>query len=239
MHRQTSRLRVLARRALFAALAAAPFLLTADASAQAVGSPYRYVVKQQHVDVFGGYIWPAEGRLGVGPKAGSTFGARWGTTITGPIAFELEATYAGLKRPVVDTAFAADSSHIVKGEADFDVLAVLGNVRFNLTGPRTWHSVQPFVLIGGGVGIDLSRENAADTLVARDVRFGFGTSFAGNLGAGFEYFVTPKVGVHVDGSMLLWKLKAPTAFITKGPGVIPASEWERNFKMTAGLSLHF
>jgi hypothetical protein len=127
----------------------------------------------------------------------------------------------------------------VKGETDMGMLVTMGNVRFNLTGQRTWHSIQPFLLFGGGLAMDLAKEGAADTLVASDVRMKFGTSFAGSLGAGFEYFVSPRIGVRVDGSMLFWKLKAPTAFITRGPGRIPQSEWERNSKLSAGLSLHF
>lgn len=214
-------------------------MLPGRASAQTLTSHYKFIDHESHLDVFGIYLNPSHGRLGAGPNSGYGAGIRWGVGITGPIAFDVEAAYAGLKRPVVDTAFNADSSHVVKGEAELNMLLTMANVRFNLTGPRTWHNIQPFALFGAGLAIDLSGENRADSLVARDVRFGFGTSFAGNVGAGFDYFVTPRVAVRGDAGIVLWKLKAPNAFIIKGPGVVPASEWERNFKMSAGITWHY
>lgn len=224
---------------LFVAGSMLALMVPARASAQALTSPYKFIDNEQHLDVFGLYLKPSNGRLGAGPNAGYGAGLRWGIGITGPIALDLEAAYARLKRPVVDTAFNADSSHVVKGEADMNMVIAMANVRFNLTGPRTWHNLQPFALFGAGLAIDLSGENGADALVARDVRFGFGTSFAGNLGAGFDYFVTPNVAIRGDAGVVLWKLKAPNAFIIKGPGVVPASEWERNFKMSAGITWHY
>jgi hypothetical protein len=216
-------------------------LAPADASSQSLKSPYRFIAEEQHVDVFATWLSPSAGRLGAGPKSGVGAGLRWGIAINGPLALDLEASYAGLKRNVVDTAFVAeDSSRVVRGEADMNMLITMANVRFNLTGPRTWHGIQPFGLFGAGLAINLSGENSADEEVARDVRFGFGTSFAGNLGAGFEWFASPRLAARVDGGVALWKLKAPQAFLQqKSTVAIPASEWERNFKMSAGLSWHF
>lgn len=209
------------------------------ASAQTLRSPYRFIDKDQHADVFAAYLHPSHGRLGAGPNSGYGAGLRWGIGISGPVALDLEATYAGLTRPVVDTAFAADSSRVVKGQANMDMLITMANIRFNLTGARTYHSIQPFALFGAGLAINFSGENGDDSKVARDVRFGFGTSFAGNAGAGFDYFVSPTIAVRADGGMVLWKLRAPNAFIVKGPGIIPPSEWERNLKLSAGLTWHF
>ncbi len=228
-------------RAITTALGLA-LLLPSLVSAQALTSPYRWVPQKQYAGVFAQYLAPSEGRLGAGPNSGAGFGVRYGIDISGPLVLDIEASYSPLKRPVVDTAIvAADSSYAVRGEADFNVLVAAANVRFNLTGARTWHRIQPFAVFGGGLAIDLSGENRDDTKVARDVRFGFGTSFAGNVGAGFEVFVTPTMAARFDGGMLLWKLKAPNAFIVnpQGESVVPASEWERNFKLSAGLSLHF
>jgi opacity protein-like surface antigen len=226
-------------RFVVAAVFATALLRPAAASAQRLDSPYRFITQKQHVDAFGAYFDPSHGRLGAGPNSGYGGGLRWGMAISGPLAIELELAYAPLTRPVVDTAFNADSSHVVKGQADMNMMTALANVRFNLTGARTWHSLQPFLLFGAGLATNFSKENGADSLVVRDARFGFGTSFAGNVGAGLEYFVSPRIAARLDGGATLWKLKAPNAFILKGPGVIPASEWERNLKMTAGLSLHF
>ncbi len=218
------------------------FLLPFGISAQSLTSPYEWIPQRQHAGLFVQTISPSQGRLGAGPKSGQGLGARWGIDISGPLALDLEASFSPLKRAVVDTAIvAADSSRVVKGEADLNLLYAGANIRFNLTGARTWNNIQPFALFGGGLAVDLSGENGDDSLVPRDVRFGFGTSFAGHLGAGFEWFATPQIAARFDGGMLLWKLKAPNAFIVnpQGDAVVPASEWERNFKLSAGLSLHF
>jgi hypothetical protein len=214
----------------------------ADTSAQSLTSPFRWIEQRQHAGVFVQYLSPSGGRLGAGPDAGPGIGLRWGIDISGPLALDLEASYSPLTRPVVDTAIvAADSSFRVRGEADLQLLHATANVRLNLTGARTWHGFQPFALFGAGLALDLAGENGADANVPRDVRFGFGTTFAGQVSAGFEWFATPQLAARLDGGMVLWKLKAPTAFLVNAEGdqVIPSSEWERNLKLSAGLSFHF
>jgi hypothetical protein len=217
-------------------------LIPVAASAQSLSSPYKWIAERQSAGIFAQYLAPSAGRLGAGPNSGPGAGLRWGIDISGPLALDVEASYSPLTRPVVDTAIvASDSSRVVKGEADMQLIYAGANIRFNLTGARTWHGIQPFALFGGGLAIDLSGENGDDAKVARDVRFGFGTSFAGQLGAGFEWFASPRLAARFDGGMLLWKLKAPSAFVVNpaGKAVIPASEWERNFKISAGLAVHF
>lgn len=217
-------------------------LLPTAASAQTLTSPYRFIPERQHAGVFAAYLAPSEGRVGNGPNSGPAIGARWGIDISGPLALDVEAMYAPLTRPVVDTSFAADGSHNVVGEANQKMVIALASIRFNITGKRTWHGFQPFGLVGAGSAIDISGLNTDDELVRADVRSDFGTSFAGTLGAGFEYFATSRLAFRLDAGTVLWKVPAPTAFrqqAERADEVIPESDWERNFKVTAGFSLHF
>src|SRR3954468_14831844 len=108
-------------RLAIAALLATAFFRPSAASAQRLESPYQFITQKQHIDAFGVYFDPSHGRLGAGPNSGYGAGIRWGIAISAPLALDLEVSYAALTRPVVDTAFNADSSHVVKGQADMNM----------------------------------------------------------------------------------------------------------------------
>jgi opacity protein-like surface antigen len=222
---------------------AAAFLLlaAAPAAAQQVNSPYRFVEHGQTIGVFGAQVSTNEGPLGVGPKSGVGFGARYGIAVSGPFVVELELLFTPTTRAVVDTSFTTpDSARTVKGEADVSLLTALGNVRFNVTGGRTWNRLQPFLLFGGGLATDLAGASDADTLVAEDVRYDAGSSFAGQLGAGVEWHLSPTWAVRLDARTVLWKVKNPTAFrVQEDQVVLPADQWENHGVFSAGLSIRF
>lgn len=210
------------------------------ATAQRIDSPYRFVEHNQTAGVFGASLSTSRGPLGLGPESGPAFGARYGIGISGPFAVEVELMYSPTSRAVVDTAFNADSTHVIRGEADVDLLVAMLNIRFNLTGGRTWNRLQPFAVLGVGAAADLAGDAVADTLVAEDARFTMGTSFAGQLGAGVEYHLSPGLALRVDARTLLWKLENPTAFrLQDTSAVLAADQWENNTALTAGISIRF
>lgn len=214
------------------------------AAQQRIDSPYRFIDRSQGAGVLVGYLGANEGRLGAGPSSAPAVGLRYGIAVTGPIQLDLEGVFAPTSRAVVDTAFTTpDSARITHGEADMSLLIALLQLRFNLTGQRTWHGVQPFAAFGVGVAADLSGEQAADEVLAEDARFDFGTSFAGSLGAGLEWYPTQRWSLRADARTLFWKLKAPAAFRLENSAdsdrIIPADEWEQNGLLSVGLSFHF
>jgi hypothetical protein len=72
------------------------------------------------------------------------------------------------------------------------------------------------------------------------VRFNFGTSFAGQLGAGVEWYLAPRWSVRADARAALWKLTHPTAFrLGERGALVPPDEWENNTLLSAGISMHF
>ena len=86
----------------------------------------------------------------------------------------------------------------------------------------------------GKAGSDIEAEMPANA------RFDFGTSFAGQLGAGVEWFPSERIGVRLDARNLLWRLQVPDAFfLTENGRALPASEWEQNYLVSAGISVHF
>jgi opacity protein-like surface antigen len=220
---------------VLAVLAAAPV------AGQRIDSPYRFVGTSQHAGLFAGQLSASAGRLDMGPQPGPTFGARWGIRVSGPLAVGLEVGYTPTQRTVRDTVFvAADSSFRALGDADMRLLSFMGQVRFNITGARTWHGLQPFVGLGAGAVFDRGERRAFDENLTEQSRYNFGTTFAAQVGAGVEWFATERLAARIDARNMMWKLGIPDAFLLTEHGrTLSASDWENNFILSAGLSLHF
>lgn len=212
--------------------------LAVPCRAQRIVSPYRFVEESQAVGAFAGYVGTDRGSLGLGPKSGFAAGARYSIRLNGPFTLEAEFGYLPTDRDVVglDT-LATDTVPAVRGEAAVSLLLLTGALRFNLTGPRTYRGLQPYVLFAGGAAVDLSGEEGAGDLPA-NARFDFGTSFAGQVGAGLEWFVARRVALRADGRLFLWQLEAPPALLVHRPEV-PDREWVQNLAGSLGLSVHF
>lgn len=216
-------------------------LLPAPSAAQRIDSPYRFLEHNQQAGLYAGYANASEGRLGLGPQPGAMFGAHWSMRVSGPFSVEVDVGFLPTNRTVRDTTFDADNAvHTALGEADLSVLTGMVSLRFDVTGARTWNSLQPFLLLGGGVAVGLDGGSDVEQALESDVRFDFGTSFAGQIGAGVDWFPSSRISIRLDGRNALWKLEAPEAFLlTEQSSAVPRSEWEQNFVVTAGLSIHF
>jgi opacity protein-like surface antigen len=212
-----------------------------SAHAQRIDSPYQFLDHSQFGGVWGGYVSTSEGRLDSGPQPAPIFGVNWALRVSGPFALYVDVGFMPTTRTVRDTMFvAADSMYESRGEADINLLTAMGNLRFNLTGARTWHSFQPFVIVGAGMALDLASGSALEADMQPDQRFDFGTSFAGQLGIGTDWFPAPRVSIRVEARDMFWKLPVPEAFrFTEIGARFPDSEWEQNFALAAGLSIHF
>lgn len=227
--------------AIFLTVATALVMSTADAAAQNLDSPYRFLDANQFAGAFAGYIQPSEGRIGGGPTAAPVFGASWGIGVSGPFMFTAELMASPSSRIVRDTAFvAADSAWTELGEADMTMLIGMANMRFNITGPRTWNGLQPYMLLGVGLVRDMSGDADVEAELPENMRFDYGTSFAGQLGAGIDWFPSSRLSARLDARNMLWKLGVPEAFVlTENGRTLPRSQWEQNFVATAGLFFHF
>ena len=213
------------------------------AEAQRIDSPYRFLDHSQFAGLYAGHTWLSRGPLDMGPESAVTVGGRWAYRISGPFSIAADAGYTPTTRTVRDTTFVtADSSYRAVGEADVKLLTVMGSIRVSLMGPRTWNGLHPFVIIGGGVAVDLAGSSELEDDLQSEARFDFGTSFAGQAGAGIEWFPTERVSIRADARNLLWKLKVPEAFLLAESARerrVAGSEWEQNFSLTAGVSIHF
>jgi len=224
--------------AAFCVVAAA--VLFSRASGQSIPSPYRFIDTNRAGSVYAGYLFTGKGNLNLGPGSGPLYGARFDIQLSGPFAIEADVGYFSAMRAVYDTV-PGDTTRALAGESPFTTLLLGGALRFNLTGPRTYHHVQPFVLFGGGLALDLSNASADDKALPTNVRFNFGTSFTGMLGGGAEILLGDRSSLRLDLRNLLWKLETPQAFLIKADQalLLPGKEWAQNFSLSAGLSFRF
>jgi len=221
-------------------IVAAGLLFPHDASGQRIQSPYRFMGTKQALTPFAGYLATGKGSLDLGPASGTIFGMRYSIAISGPFALEAALSYFSQTRAVHDT-IPGDTMRATIGEADFRTLLATAGLRFNLTGPRTWHGVQPYVSFGLGVGFDFTDPAEVEADLPADLRFDFGTSFMGLLGGGADLTLSERWALSLDARNLLWKLKTPTAFLQQGEQarLLPGDEWAQNLSLSAGLVFRF
>ncbi len=215
-------------------------LLPRGAAAQHIASPYRFLGAKQGGTFFAGYLLTGRGSLQLGPRSGPIFGARYDIILSGPFAIEADLGYFSRTRAVWDTT-ANDTTRHTVGDANFRAVLATAALRFNLTGPRTYHGILPYLLFGLGAALDVSGSSPAETDLGSDIQFNFGTSFTGVLGGGSEFAVGDHLALRVDARNLLWKLKTPRAFLLKSDQalLLPADEWAQNLSLTAGLVIRF
>jgi len=217
-------------------------LLPAAASAQRIDSPYRFVEHGQSVGAFAGYVSTGQNPLELGPKSAAMFGARYSIRISGPLKAEATIGYMPTTRDAfaVDTLSGDEKNRAFLAEADAEMLSATAALRFDITGARTWHRLQPFVLAGGGVVVDLASLTEEEEDLPVDDRYDFGTSFAGELGAGIELYLSDRLTLRADARDVFWKLPTPAGFVLAAErGELSRSEWVSNWVMSAGISLHF
>lgn len=221
-------------------LASLVCILPGGAEAQVdLDSPYRFLDTSQGTGLFAGYLATSEGSIGLGPTSAAIFGGRYGIRVSGPFVVEAELGYIPSSRAVLDTV-PSDTAIISLGETDMPLLLARAALRFNLTGARTWHRLQPFAMFGVGIARDLAGESSLDEDLPENVRFDFGTSFAADFGAGIEWFVSRRTTLRIDARNLLWRLETPEAFLIGERGAtLPDTEWTQNFFVSAGISIQF
>jgi hypothetical protein len=213
-------------------------LVAGRADAQVVRSPFRYVDTRQSVTVFGGFVLTDQGRLDLGPEDGPIGGVRYSLRLGGPFTAEASASYFPSTRTVLDTTAVGAPLERV-GEANFDLAMIDVALRFNLTGPRTYYNLMPYLIAGGGVAFEAAGDDDAEAEIAASSRFDFGTRFAGQVGAGVEWYATRRLALRFDARDVFWKLKTPPAFLRQELDNIPGDEWVQNFVFSLGLAFHF
>ncbi len=222
------------------ALMMVPMLFPADAEAQSIRSPYRFIEGRHEAGVFVAQVPGNRGVMELGPGDGVQFGARYGLELGGPFAVEFAGFLLPTDRHVRAPSESGESIEAL-GVADALVGGLDGRLRFTLTGPRTWYRLAPFVVAGGGVVGNLSGRIEEEDDLPSEVRFDFGPSFLGILGGGTRVVLTDHLVLRVDATAHFWKLGTPQAFLNlpESAGTVVQQQWPAVGGFSAGLSWRF
>lgn len=220
---------------------------TTPASAQAITSPYDFVEGSQTFYGFGSAVFTDRGTLDTGPGSGYAAGAGYQLRISGPFVLDIRATYLPTDRRVyTDTSTPEDTLALRAdpmfgleqiGTADLSLMLLDASLRFNVTGPRTWHRIQPYFAIGVGGALVAASDNSVEAQLPddRELRVRFQNGFTGHVGAGFELFLTDRLAMRADARNLFWKLEIPRDFLATGR-VIDDQQWVQSVHLGLGLS---
>lgn len=215
-------------------------LTATGASAQQIESPYRFIDEAQQVGLFVGQVLTDPGTLDLGPESGTALGARYGIRLAGPFSVEAAAMVLPTSRAVQDTFVVGTDTTAGPAEgnpsADMTLGIATADLRFDITGPRTWHRLMPFALLGIGAAFVVSEDDEQDLDLDPDLRFRMGTRLVGDLGIGVEWFPLDRLTVRFDARNMLWQVEAPVGMHTLDA---PLEEWVQNFLLSAGLSFRF
>ncbi len=200
-------------------------LTRGHAAGQSIPSPFRFFETKQEAGAFVGWIAPGTGRFEYGPGAGPMVGVRYGIELSGPISLEGVAQWIPTTRDVIDPRRQEGSRRI--GEADATLVGADVRLKLSLTGPRTWHHLNPFALAGAGALWDLAKPAAIEDDLGEQDRFDFGTAVVGVLGGGVRWFATDHWIVRGDALLHVWKLDTPDGFRLSSRGFtdVGTSEW--------------
>jgi hypothetical protein len=191
------------------------------------------------ISPFVGYVATGRGALQLGPKSGPFAGARYGIRFSGPLTAEGDVSFLSSTRTVLDT-IPGDTTLRAVGEADVQLLSTQVGLRFNITGPRTYHGLQPYVAAGAGMVLDMANQSPDEEDLASDVRLDFGARVAAHVGGGIEAFLSPGLSIRVDARTLLWKVTTPQPFLFGVTALTrPPDEWVQNFFLSGGIAIHF
>ncbi len=218
------------------------------AAAQTITSPYDFVDHSMEVWTFGTAVFTDRSSLEIGPGSGYGGGVGFAARISGPFNVDARAAFLPTSRRVyqtvpVDTTVVKENPRAGLeqiGTADLSLLLLDASLRFDITGPRTWYRLQPYVLIGVGAVLRAASENEAEADLPTDVdlRVRFRNGFTGHVGAGVEWHMTDRFTLRADARDILWKVHVPEGFFLDRR-IVDDEEWVQTAHLSLGLGFRF
>lgn len=212
-----------------------------------IDSPYRWIPQGLRIGATGGYLSTSRGSLGFGPGPTEFAAARFRARVSSPLSLELGVGLGSSDRAVIDPRLQTGPAAVDTVSSSW--LSAHAALQLALTGARTWHGIQPYILFGGGLmaGIDEERSEVfADTALA-DFRYQIGTAPVFQAGLGAEFRPSPRVGLGLEFRDHLFRLKAPDGFfraevldaIEEAGGPAPETVWTNNLELSVSLWYYF
>lgn len=203
-------------------------------------SPYRDIPWRAQATVFTGWMNIPGDPAGVAPKSGPILGSRLDLRLGGPVDFVARLGVVATERDVIDPVRPVDERNL--GTTGVPLTFMDVGLALNLTGARTWRSLQPQVHLGLGFVMDPDPVDVGD--------YKMGTNFALTLGTGVRW--TPGTGrfsVRVDVADHLFRQRYPSLYYgdpSMPDGIPPVldaetsrSRWTNNFAITVGGTYQF
>ena len=213
-----------------------------------IDTAFEWINHGRRVNVFGGHMGAERGALDIGPGSSSVFGLRYRTRVSSPLSLELGFGLGNTERYVIDPRL--DDGPAAVDTVDANWLLIEAGFHIALTGARTLHKLQPFVILTAGI-LKGRGEVVSDSLLAvQDVPFQYkiGTASVFTAGFGVEWVPTDKIGVGVEIRDHLWRIKTPDGFFdlsvlqnieALGLEAPQESEWTNHVELSASLSYYF
>lgn len=227
-------------------LVAALAVTAAPAASQGITSPYDFVEHSMSVWAFGSAVFTDRGPLDLGPGSGYAAGVGFTVRISGPFNVDARAAFLPTSRRVYDVE-SADTALVRTdpmvgleqiGTADVSILLLDTSLRFDVTGPRTWHRLQPYFLMGAGAALRVASDNAAEEPLSEDLHVRFENGVTGHVGAGVEWYLTDRFSVRADARDILWKIHVPEGFFVDRR-VVSEEEWAQTAHLSLGAAFRF
>lgn len=215
-----------------------------------IDTPYRWIQRSFRVGLFGGYVSSDRGVFELGPGSSATFGARARARISSPISLEAGVGYGSSDRFVIDPRLPDGPARVDTATSRW--LLAEAAMQFAFTGARTWHGVQPYLLIGGGflLGVDEPRSPRLPEPEPGEppVRSDIGIAPVVQAGAGFEWKVSDRTGISFEVRDHLWRISTPDGFFEEGvldrieeQGLTAPqdTDWTHNLGLTVSVWRYF
>ena len=213
-----------------------------------IETAFEWIEHGRRVNIYGGHVSRDRGTFEFGPGSSSIFGARLRTRVSSPLSLEIGFGLGNSERYVIDPRLPTGPAPVDTLDADW--LLIEAGFQIALTGSRTLHGLQPYLLLTAGIvkGLGETVSDSMQSVVDVPFRYEIGTSGVFTVGFGLEWMPTDKIGVGLELRDHLSKLNAPDGYFDLnvleilddlGLDVPGDSEWKSSVEISASLSYYF
>lgn len=221
---------------LLIALAALTTPLAAQIGHPPAESPYRDVFGRHALSFHAGTFLVPKDPVGILPKSGPIFGARYDTFIGGPAQLTARLNLAPSTRRVIDPLQPAATRNV--GEKSVMTTMLDLGININLTGNKSWHGFVPSVLTTVGIISDFAAEDEGG--------YSFGTTFGFGAGLGLRYVpLDSRWEARADVHNLFAQSEYPSGFFrisddgtAAAPPGTEQTSWRRYMSLSVGITYH-
>ena len=220
---------------------------SAAAQEESIDTPYRWLERGTRLGLVGGYIFTNRGDPPFGPGSSPFLGARFRARLSSPLSLEIGGGYGNSNEYVIDPRLEGGPAIVDTVNADW--LIIEASLQFAFTGARSFHKLQPYVVLGGGILQGLSTGTSAALGIPQEpFVYEIGTSPMLNFGVGAELDVSRRLGLAFEVRDNLWRLRIPQGWflpavlknlIDTGSPAPDEKQWVHNFELTASLYYYF